>query len=328
MNALHSNPFPCRRSDTARSVPPQVRHASNDDVTSSKDLFGFYRVTGIRHDDGARLRANLIIENSQGFRAGLRVSRTASLLDVIRSLPDMATVQLCARHYEDDVGSQGWELEKLWIADADTVPYAAELFPRIRVPSAAHAALDALVCFSKTIDRRSALGFLNRVLLDPAIGLPLLTAKASQQHHHAYSGGLLVHTLEVMRTVRVMAVQKFGERSDLVLACQLAALLHDLGKVMTHPGDAMSRSTSAGLTHEQWSLKLVQPHLTWLKNHDAGLAEELEAVLQRASRNWPLRQRQSSAVAELVSLADQSSAVHLLDGARRARCGTVQRQVA
>ncbi len=125
-----------------------------------------------------------------------------------------------------------------------------------------------------------------------------------------------------------MAVQKFGERSELVLACQLAALLHDLGKVITHPGYDAPSSTSAGLTHEQWSLKLVQPHLAWLKNQDAGLAEALEIVLQRATRNWPLRQRQSSVVAELVSLADQSSAVHLLDGARHARYGVVERLVA
>lgn len=322
MNVHHAKRFSSALTDTRRCMPTPGPSASNDLITPPKDLFGFYRVTGIRDDDDAELRANLTIENSRGFHARLSVPPNPALLALIRTLPEMAVVQLCARYNEGHLGVPGWELEKLWMADATIVSHAAALFPRSTVPPAAHAALDSLVCFSKTIDRRSALQFLNRVLLDPAIGLPLLTAKASGDHHHAYRGGLLVHTMEVMRTVRVMANQKFGEGSDGTLACLLAALLHDLGKVRTHPGDSAAGILSAGLSHVEWSLKLAQPHLIWLKHHDTHLAEELELVLQRATVAWPLRQRQSSVVAELVSLADQSSAVHFQDEARLARFGT------
>ncbi len=67
---------------------------------------------------------------------------------------------------------------------------SAALLASLRL-EAAHDALQVLATFVGGVRTATLKGFLNRVLMDPAIGPPLLRCPASQKHHHPQPGGLL-----------------------------------------------------------------------------------------------------------------------------------------
>ena len=64
-------------------------------------------------------------------------------------------------------------IERLAPVAVDQVTYATDLLPRHRCPEEAHPGFDALAAFERTLPSPLD-GFLKRVLLDPAIGLPFL----------------------------------------------------------------------------------------------------------------------------------------------------------
>lgn len=78
-------------------------------------------------------------------------------------------------------------IERLAPVAVDQVTYATDLLPRHRCPEEAHPGIDALAAFERTLPSPLD-GFLKRVLLDPAIGLPFLQCRASVAHHHAFEG--------------------------------------------------------------------------------------------------------------------------------------------
>lgn len=159
-------------------------------------------------------------------------------------------------------------------------------------------------------------GFVARLFADPSIAVGFPSVPASWNHHHAYAGGLLVHSIEVLRLVGEMARLKLPHQPRRIWQCQVAALLHDLGKVVTH-GQKQGHHRPE-LSHEFLSVRLASRHLDWLATVDLESADELSASLQYGSRTSASRQRGQSVVAELVALADQCSAMHLGEWNRRA----------
>lgn len=205
-----------------------------------------------------------------------------------------------------------WSLEA---ARIQTASQALSLTPRSQVPNLALPALDALQKFADELGADPLGGFLARLLLDPAIGSDLFTARGSWNHHHAYDGGLLVHTAEVMQLVGELARFKLAHQPRRIWQCQLAAFIHDLGKVQTH--GPKNPNGLPLLQHEFVSAQLVAPHLAWLALRDPESANELSASLQHGGLPMTQRARCWSVVAELVALADQCSAMHLGEGVRR-----------
>jgi 3'-5' exoribonuclease len=71
-------------------------------------------------------------------------------------------------------------------------------------------------------------GLLESFLADPGFMEKFKTAPAAKAMHHVYLGGLLEHTLSVLRLIRLVAPQYPAIDLDLILA---GGFLHDLGKV-------------------------------------------------------------------------------------------------
>jgi len=205
-----------------------------------------------------------------------------------------------------------WSLEA---AHVKTASQALSLTPRSHVPDIALPALGELQKFADELGTDPLSGFLARLLLDPAISTDLFTARGSSNHHHAYAGGLLVHTAEVMQLVGELARFKLAHQPRRVWQCQMAAFIHDLGKVQTH--GPKNPHGLPSLRHEFVSAQLVSPHLARLALRDPESANELSASLQHGGLPVTQRARCWSVVAELVSLADQCSAMHLGEGERR-----------
>jgi 3'-5' exoribonuclease len=71
-------------------------------------------------------------------------------------------------------------------------------------------------------------GLLESFLTDEEFLKKFQTAPAAKAMHHVYIGGLLEHTLSVLRLIRLVAPQYHAIDPDLILA---GGFLHDVGKV-------------------------------------------------------------------------------------------------
>lgn len=201
---------------------------------------------------------------------------------------------------------------------------ASEAVRRLELPEMTPRDQEALVvlqALATALDADPLGGFMARLLSEPRIREGFAKVPASHNHHHAYAGGLLVHTAEMLGLVAEMAQRKLSHQPRRVWQCQVGALLHDLGKVVTHGPAAMN--LRARPSHEYWSVVLAARSLDWLALHDADSAQELHAVLQAGVVKGDRPHREASVVVELVRLADQCSAMHLGEWNRRAVYGPV-----
>lgn len=100
--------------------------------------------------------------------------------------------------------------------------------------------------------------FVESFLATPTLALPFITLPGSQSHHHAYAGGLLVHSVECAESIlRDLLLRELGE---IWQAALVAALFHDVGKIMEY-----GVSHSFRLNHKHLGAELLAP---FMKNLD------------------------------------------------------------
>lgn len=108
------------------------------------------------------------------------------------------------------------------------------------------------------------------VLRDESIRASLLSAPGAKAIHHAYAGGLLEHTLAIMRICKALSLLYPQVDKEVLL---VAALFHDLGKAFELSHGISREYTDAGrlLGHIQIGLEVLEPFLRKTKD----LPEEL-----------------------------------------------------
>jgi 3'-5' exoribonuclease len=144
--------------------------------------------------------------------------------------------------------------------------------------------------------------FLNRVFADDTLALPFVRLPASRNHHHSVAGGLLEHSLECAEMV-----QHFSEfNPDMKELAVVAALLHDVGKVITLRTPEKFCLEGAVLDHGALTLEVLAPHL---KKLDA-INKEM-AIALRYLWTWRYHRRGMAhpalTIAEAVSAVDRIS---------------------
>lgn len=148
--------------------------------------------------------------------------------------------------------------------------------------------------------------FLTGVLNDPEIYPGFIRSRGSENSHHAFPGGLLVHSMQVARLVEVMG-REFGMADDELHLSIVGGLLHDLGKVHT-VGDANPRPMPPKLfRHEVRSIFLLAPHIAQLRSDWAWGAWVLEHLLDRMISS-PDKRASLFLGQDLIQHADQASA--------------------
>lgn len=87
-----------------------------------------------------------------------------------------------------------------------------------------------------------------------------LEAPAAYKYHHAYSGGLAEHTLNVVKIVKAISECYDSINRDLLIA---GALLHDLGKVLSYKIDFKPSMTDEGklLDHIYLGMKKIDEEI-------------------------------------------------------------------
>jgi hypothetical protein len=200
-------------------------------------------------------------------------------------------------------------LQALRQATVEDVHAATALLPRRWCPDVALPALDRLAQLEAELPPPLDC-FLRRVLLDPAIALPFLRCRASVSHHHAYVGGLLVHSTEMLEMAATLAGRTLPEDPWAAPLAQLGYLLHDLGK-LTSVGESRRPRYPFVVAHEFATIELLTPHLRWLDTRDKRLTMALRYVLAYLATPARARGRAEYFIAELVAKLDQySTAAH------------------
>lgn len=128
------------------------------------------------------------------------------------------------------------------------------------------------------------------------------TMPASARHHHAFPGGLAVHSLEVARDLASQAALGSFER-DL---CVAAGLLHDIGKLWSYTPDMFLNAAARAMGHELVGLSRLERELKAMEGEWADGAYAMRVLLSGCGRMRQDGSMPSSLVARLKA-ADQRS---------------------
>ena len=134
-----------------------------------------------------------------------------------------------AERYEPSAPSV--KVQQVRLLDPDEIRFEA-LLPQVWVAPAQFPALTLLVQSLNAISNRHVRRFIIDVLLNSNTALGLLTVPASCRHHHAYPGGLLEHTVDMLMDFE----QHQPSSLDQVVVDVMRAMIvvHDIGKTVTH----------------------------------------------------------------------------------------------
>ena len=116
------------------------------------------------------------------------------------------------------------------------------------------------------------------VLRDESIRASLLSAPGAKAIHHAYAGGLLEHTLAIMRICKALSLLYPQVDKEILL---VAALFHDLGKAFELSHGISREYTDAGrlLGHIQIGLEILEPFLRKTRDLPEDLAMHLKHLI-------------------------------------------------
>ena len=190
-------------------------------------------------------------------------------------------------------------------ATADDVGVTSTLLPLSRTPTLAILARGALVRFHRGLRNLHLRRFLSELILDPHIFVPLLCVPASHKHHHAYPGGLLVHSTDMLDECANFMRSRMPDGPDAAEVTQVGYLLHDLGKVVTHRGgtDAVTRARR----HQDVTLELVAPYIEQLSWSDERCADRLAQILEHCAKSASQRSFNVFPGAHIVTTFDGMS---------------------
>ena len=142
--------------------------------------------------------------------------------------------------------------------------------------------------------------FIWRVLVDDTIAFPFVACPGSLRHHHSYPGGLLQHSLE---NVAIVESQRRFTHDDYQLGL-VAALFHDLGKILTLTPQMTQTSLGTTVQHGKLTMELLGKALHQLHEDWPEGERKLRYLLGwKTNRSIPHYN-----VADLVACGDRISA--------------------
>lgn len=272
--------------------------------TPEREGKGAYLLTECaeREGDSGQRRLQLTLEDSTGRITGFVWPESRATVHVPAPYSPVS-VTGSVRMFD---GTPQLKIQAMTALEPNHVIWATALLPRHRCPPIATHAFDRLTKLERGLPFPLS-EFLRRILLDPAIGLPLLRCRASARHHHSYTGGLLVHSTELLDLV--------GQQTRFLLPndawaphiAQLAYLLHDIGKIRS-VGEYRRADYGLVVRHEIMTIEMLAPHLKWLEQQDLKLAMALRSVFDFLATPYSARRIPHYAVSEVVAIMDQWSA--------------------
>lgn len=213
-------------------------------------------------------------------------------------------VQVTARPCAYDWGCGGLADKIVALGPGEIVNRALAL-PKRRCPVIAQHALLSLADMVGSLKSTLIRSAINELIDVAAEGL--LQSPASRSHHHAYPGGLLVHTVDVMQLSLANADRVFQGQLGMRDLAVFLALAHDIGKTRFASINAEACPITAVYPHEHLGLLILLPVLEKMADKDAPMALRLAEALKWLSQPRRLRRIGVSRLGEVVQMADEMS---------------------
>lgn len=180
--------------------------------------------------------------------------------------------------------------------------------PGVVIPLRARDAHQELWQYVESLPVSPLHSFMTRVFNDPDIYPGFVHSRASENSHHAFPGGLLMHSVQVGRLVGLMG-REFGLQEEEMHLAIVGGLLHDLGKVHTVGASNPRPMPPKLFRHEVRTIFLLAPHLASLRSAWAEGAWALEHLLDRLITH-PDKRGTIFIAQDLIHHADQASAAN------------------
>jgi len=269
-----------------------------------QNICDHYLLTGVQECRGKNVQRylKLTLENAGGSISGFVWPEFLAHI----TCPPVHSPVLVRGQTQIFNGNTQLRVESLTALHANETPSATALLSRQRCPTPAVPALDRLAELEASLPAPLD-SFLRGVLLDPRILPGLLTCRASVSHHHAFPGGLLVHSTAMLTLAAELTRSIVPDDPWSPHLAQLGYLLHDFGKLRS-VGASRRPQYPFAVPHEIMTIELLAPHLTWLEQRNLELATALRHLLSYLATPHSARKTPALAAAEVVVMLDQLSA--------------------
>lgn len=164
--------------------------------------------------------------------------------------------------------------------------------------------LDELLMLVSLISNISLKRFCIDVFCLEEIGIKFIQCPASLKYHHNYRGGLIKHSLEVMK--KALRSNKLNSLQKDIAT--VAGLFHDIGKTLTFTTDCTRTDLGWLVDHQELTLEICAPALKNLSSKEPKIANELRHIWTCASPNAKYGFKPKTHVANIIRQADGLSA--------------------
>ena len=155
------------------------------------------------------------------------------------------------------------------------------LIPLAWVPENGRPAFARLQGLLDGLNDSALRAFVGSVFADERISEPFMCVPGSRAHHHAYDGGLLIHSVQVAETTAAAAALHSTPARECELAV-VGALFHDIGKIRLYARSTVGMSPLQGTDPEALNLEVLAPALACLDTHWGEGAAALRSILAPA----------------------------------------------
>ena len=208
------------------------------------------------------------------------------------AMPDVRDTAPCA-----------WLTLDTMAAQNPPIPFAVanQLYLEGQLPAHLQPSVSQLLQLSSQLNEPLR-SFLYSVFSDRELARAFVTVSASINHHHAWQGGLLVHSVE-----SAVMVQQLATRWMTPVEAQItivAALLHDIGKTRTFQASGHWSELGHYISHDAMTLEILAPHLAELEKTWRTGANMLRHIL-----GWNRQDKRFPAFpgTQLIKMCDQFS---------------------
>lgn len=193
----------------------------------------------------------------------------------------------------------GGTMTAVEVVTADGVANIARVIPQSRCPTAAHASLTTLVALLDRIEHVEVSRLISVTFNE--CYKSFARAQGGWEYHHAFPGGLLVHTTNVARQTEHQAALIYSADRSRVDVLVAGALFHDLGKAVQIVRGPKHPIRSA-IPHEILTLQILSGPLEKFGDAWPGGGRLLAEILVWLAQ--PPIARQKGHDAELIHYAD------------------------
>jgi len=243
------------------------------DIKAGEKICDFFFVTekNLAYSQKGSPYLNLRLKDKTGELDG-KVWDNAQDMEKVFRKGDFIYIQSRALQYKNAIQLSVMSARK---ADDQEIE-AAEYFPVAKEDPGKM--FSELMAFVAAVETPSLQALLQSFFQDEEMASLFKRAPAAKGFHHVYIGGLLEHTLSVVKILAWLAGHYEGLNRDLLMT---GGILHDIGKIYEYSYDGVVDYTDEGrlVGHIVMSVEMVDRRISDLPDFPPQLAMELRHIL-------------------------------------------------